>query len=100
MGDGAGLPVPRESAYADKRSKDRGVQSASERAEDMMSGANVRRRGTGSPGRSVNVLTNIPDGPRASGSCFLGDLRSLVLTRASSPDVIAAGAAGLDARKP
>jgi len=57
------LPVPREPAYADKRSKDCGVQSASERAEDRMSAANVRRRGTGNPGRSVNLPMNIPDGP-------------------------------------
>ena len=28
-----------------------------------MSAANVRRRGTGNPGRSVTVPTNIPDGP-------------------------------------
>jgi hypothetical protein len=44
-----GLPVPREPAYADKRSKDCGVLSASERAEDRMSAANVRRRGMGTP---------------------------------------------------
>ena len=48
--------MPREPAYAGKRSKDCGVQSASEGAEDRMSGANVRRRGVGNPSREPAKL--------------------------------------------
>jgi hypothetical protein len=46
-----GLPVPREPAYAAKRSQDGEAPAASERANGRMLFANVRRRGTGSPSR-------------------------------------------------
>ena len=41
--------MPREPAYADKRSQDGEAQSASERATGRMPVASVRRRGMGSP---------------------------------------------------
>jgi hypothetical protein len=41
--------MPREPAYANKRSKDCVAQFASERAEGTMPSASVRRRGMGSP---------------------------------------------------
>jgi hypothetical protein len=44
-----GLPVPREPAYAAKRSQDGEAPAASERAEATMAEASARRRGTGSP---------------------------------------------------
>jgi hypothetical protein len=53
-----GLPVPREPAYAAKRSQDGEAPAASERAEATMADASGRRRGTGSPeprGRSASL---------------------------------------------
>ncbi len=44
-----GLPVPREPAYAAKRSHDGEAPAAYEFASGRMPDANVRRRGTGSP---------------------------------------------------
>jgi len=41
--------VPREPAYAAKRSQDGGVPAASEREDATMASSNVRRRGMGSP---------------------------------------------------
>ena len=41
--------MPQEPAYADKRSKDCGAKSASEKAEGTMPSATVRRWGVGSP---------------------------------------------------
>jgi hypothetical protein len=44
-----GLPVPREPAYAAKRSHDGEAPAASERATGRMPDVSARRRGTGSP---------------------------------------------------
>jgi hypothetical protein len=48
-GTNVGVAHALEPAFADKRSKDCGAPSASERAEGRMPAANVRRRGVGSP---------------------------------------------------
>ena len=45
--------MPQEPAYADKRSKDCGAKSASERAEGTMPSANVRRWGVENTAQAV-----------------------------------------------
>jgi hypothetical protein len=54
-GGSEGLPVPREPAYAAKRSHDGEAPAASERANGRMPFANVRQRGTGSPELSAKL---------------------------------------------
>ena len=71
--------MPQEPAYAAERSQDGGAKAASERAENRMFEASVRRRGMGSPElmpQQVDPRRN----RRACGVHTVGRMRSMRTT--------------------